>query len=276
MRGRSAEGTGEGEREGAGEFAYVIAGGGDARYLHGFLLLLGGIGVGIDAEKEGEEGVDEAPPVLLGGCGEVRREAGTYGFQRLIVYALELYEIFKPAPRLDVVEIHGEEFEHTAAPREDVGEAGGEILRGEGGGICEGDEILRPGDVFPLEQGEEDLLLGAEIVVYGRAREGGLCAYRAQSDVFEGQSAIELRAGVYYLGFSRIREFLRSFGHINLRFCDIAGAWRSDDAALRGACRRRVQSPDTLSTISLYPYCPHLSTLGGHFDFSALRAAGSS
>ena len=79
-------------------------------------------------------------------------------------------------------------------------------------------KILTPGGVFPLQQREEDLLLGAEIVVYGCARERRLGSDRAQGHVLERQRGIELRTRVDYLFFSRIREFFRSFWHVNLRF----------------------------------------------------------
>ena len=79
MRGRSAEGAGESESERAGEGAYIVAGGGDACDLHCFRLLLGGIGVGVDPEEEGEEGVDKAPSVLIRRGGEVGLEAVAHG-----------------------------------------------------------------------------------------------------------------------------------------------------------------------------------------------------
>ena len=196
-RGRSAEGTGEGESERAGEGAYVVAGGGDARDLHGFRLLLGGIGVGIgvgvDPEEEGEEGVDKAPSVLIRRGGEVRREAAAHGIEGAVIDALELHKVLEPAAVLDVVEVHGHEFQHTAAPSEYVRKPRSEILRGEGGTLGERVKILAPGGVFPLQQREEDLLLGAEIVVYGRAREGRLGrlrADRAQGYVLERECGI--------------------------------------------------------------------------------------
>ena len=147
----------------------------------------------------------------------MRREAAAHGIEGAVIDALELHKVLKPAAVLDVVEVHGHEFQHTAAPREYVRKPRSEILRGEGGTLGERVKILTPGGVFPLQQREEDLLLGAEIVVYGRAREGRLCADRAQRYVLERECGIELRASVDDLFFSRIREFFRSFWHMNLR-----------------------------------------------------------
>ena len=47
-----------------------------------------------------------------------------------------------------------------------------------------------------VEQGEEDLLFGAEVVVNGRARERGLFPDLQDGDVLEGHLLIQLRAGV--------------------------------------------------------------------------------
>ena len=259
-RGRSAEGAGEGESERAGEGAYVVAGGSDARDLHGFRLLLGGIGVGVDPEEKGEEGVDKAPSVLIRRGGEVRREAAAHGIEGTVIDALELHKVLEPAAVLDVVEVHGHEFQHTAAPREYVRKPRSEILRGEGDTLGKRVKILAPGGVFPLQQREEDLLLGAEIVVYGRAREGRLCADRAQRYVLERECGIELRASVDDLFFSRIREFFRSFRHINLRFATLpghGGRMTRHCAARTGYISKAMTPCQRSHYIPTVSICPH-------------------
>ena len=80
-------------------------------------------------------------------------------------------------------------------------------------GLGEGGQVLPPGLVLLLEQGQEDLLLGVEVGVDGGAGKGGLLPDLLQGDLPEAHGLVQAGAGLDDLLLAGVGPFRGSFGH---------------------------------------------------------------
>ena len=199
---------------GVGQVIEGEEGVGDVCLVHGGLLLVRDVGIGIEAEEKGEEGVEKALDRFLRYMGKEFFHALGHGLHRGAVGALEGDEILHAAVGLHVVVVHGEKLEHPRPPGQGVGQGGGEGVRRHGlVGVQQDQEVLAPEVIFSLEQGQKNFFFGLKIVVDGRAGEGRGLADVFQGDVLEAHGLIEGSAGGDDLLFAGVGPGLGGFGH---------------------------------------------------------------
>ena len=184
------------------------------RQAHGLPLLVRRRGVRVDAEHERQEQVQETLGVLLRHLGEEPAQAARQRPDRPIVRLFEGHQVFQPGVGLHIVQVHGHQFQQAGTALEGAGQRAGKLLRRQrllpGG---QGVQVRGPCFIFPLGQGQEDLLPGLEVIVDRSACKRRPLPDLLESDVPEAHRLIQLRAGVDDLVPAGLSLFFRAFWH---------------------------------------------------------------
>ena len=180
----------------------------------GLLLFLRDHGIGVNPKHEREERVDEPLNVSSGHLRKKLLQAAGDRPDGVSIGDLEGHEIFHPAVCLHIIVIHGHELQKPAAPLQGTGQRICELAdRHPAAAHSDLVQVLDPGLILPLQQGQENLLFCVEIIVDQGAGERGLRPDVLERHILEIHGLIQLGAGADDLVLSGLGQLLRSLRH---------------------------------------------------------------